>query len=62
MTLPLHYSSSTEFLGIHLGAPQTANLGDGHGAKDQILELRQDYGNFLLGTGEETLIGGNHLR
>ncbi|KAJ6593765.1 hypothetical protein B0H19DRAFT_34004 [Mycena capillaripes] len=53
---------STECLGIHLGGPQTANLGDGNGYVNQTSELRQDYGDSLLGTCLESLIGGNHLR
>ena len=39
--------SSTECLGIHLGDPQTANLGDGNGNVAQTMELR-----------EKLLIGG----
>jgi len=53
---------STECLGIHLGGPQTANLGDGNGYVNQTSELRQDYGDSVLGTCLESLIGGNHLR
>ncbi|KAJ7209525.1 hypothetical protein GGX14DRAFT_630547 [Mycena pura] len=53
---------STECLGIHLGGPQTANLGDGNGFLNQTVELRQDYGNADVGTCLESLIGGNHLR
>jgi len=52
----------TECLGIHLGGPQAANLGDGNGWVNQTLELRQDYGNSALGTCLESLEGGNHLR
>ncbi|KAF7362012.1 Secreted protein [Mycena venus] len=54
--------SSTECLGIHLGGPQSANLGDGNGYVNQTSELRQDYGDAELGTCLESLIGGNHLR
>ena len=54
--------SSTEFLGLHLGAPQTADLGDGRGWAPQVLELRQDFGDFIIGTGLESLVGGNHFR
>lgn len=54
--------SSTECLGIHLGAPQSANLGDGNGFVNQTVELREDFGDPILGTCEESLIGGNHLR
>ncbi|KAF8894914.1 hypothetical protein CPB84DRAFT_1782625 [Gymnopilus junonius] len=53
---------STECLGIHLGAPQSANLGDGNGFVNQTVELRQDFGDPDLGTCLESLIGGNHLR
>ncbi|EJU02566.1 hypothetical protein DACRYDRAFT_94372 [Dacryopinax primogenitus] len=51
---------STECLGIHLGDPQQANLGDGNGAVDQLVEYRENYN--LGGTCLESLIGGNHLR
>jgi len=53
---------STECLGIHLGGPQSANLGDGNGYVNQTVELREDYGDPELGTCLESLIGGNHLR
>jgi hypothetical protein len=53
---------SFECLGLHLGGPQSANLGDGNGYVNQTTELRQDYGDALLGTCLESLIGGNHLR
>ncbi|KAF8197945.1 hypothetical protein BJ912DRAFT_952626 [Pholiota molesta] len=53
---------STECLGIHLGGPQSANLGDGNGFVNQTVELRQDYGNADVGTCLESLIGGNHFR
>ncbi|KAJ4495277.1 hypothetical protein C8R41DRAFT_902408 [Lentinula lateritia] len=53
---------STECLGIHIGGPQSANLGDGNGLVNQTVELRQDYGDSVLGTCLESLIGGNHLR
>ncbi|KAI0051849.1 hypothetical protein FA95DRAFT_1554094 [Auriscalpium vulgare] len=53
---------STECLGIHLGDPQSANLGDGNGFVNQTIELRQDYGDVDLGTCLESLIGGNHFR
>jgi len=53
---------STECFGIHLGNPQTANLGDGHGWLNQTIELRQDYGDPNIGTCLESLIGGNHFR
>ncbi|THU91422.1 hypothetical protein K435DRAFT_780730 [Dendrothele bispora CBS 962.96] len=53
---------SEECLGIHLGDPQSANLGDGRGPVNQTIELRQDYGDPDLGTCLESLIGGNHFR
>ncbi|KAI0645387.1 hypothetical protein C8Q79DRAFT_690838 [Trametes meyenii] len=53
---------STECFGIHLGNPFSANLGDGHGAVNQTVELRQDYGDAGVGTCLESLIGGNHFR
>lgn len=53
---------STECLGIHLGDPQSANLGDGNGWVNQTVELRQDYGDSDVGTCLESLIGGNHFR
>ncbi|KAL5524115.1 hypothetical protein ACEPAG_8288 [Sanghuangporus baumii] len=53
---------SNECLDIHLGDPQTANLGDGNGWVNQTTELRQDFGNSELGTCLESLTGGNHLR
>ncbi|GJJ14089.1 hypothetical protein Clacol_008346 [Clathrus columnatus] len=53
---------STECLDQHLGGPQTANLGDGNGFTNQTAEIREDFGNALLGTCLESLIGGNHFR
>jgi len=53
---------STECLGIHLGGPQSANLGDGNGFVNQTVEIRQDFGNPTIGTCEESLTGGNHFR
>ncbi|KII92326.1 hypothetical protein PLICRDRAFT_37089 [Plicaturopsis crispa FD-325 SS-3] len=53
---------SEECLDIHLGDPQSANLGDGNGWVNQTIELRQDYGDADLGTCLESLIGGNHFR
>ena len=53
--------SSTECFGIHLGDPQSANLGDGNGAVNQTIELRQDFGSASVGTCLESLIGGNHF-
>ena len=37
-------------------------MGDGNGFVNQTVELREDFGDPVLGTCEETLIGGNHLR
>ena len=54
--------SSKECLGLHLGAPQTANLGDGNGSLNQTIEFREDFGNDFLGTCLESLLGGNHFR
>ncbi|KAF8724715.1 hypothetical protein AX14_008651 [Amanita brunnescens Koide BX004] len=53
---------STECFGIHVGNPQTANLGDGNGWVNQSIELRQDYGSAAVGTCLESAIGGNHFR
>ncbi|KAI9448549.1 hypothetical protein H4582DRAFT_2051979 [Lactarius indigo] len=53
---------ATECLGIHIGDPQAANLGDGHGYVNQTIELRQDFGNVPIGSCLESLAGGNHLR
>ncbi|KAH8986298.1 hypothetical protein EDB92DRAFT_1263398 [Lactarius akahatsu] len=53
---------ATECLGIHIGDPQAANLGDGHGYVNQTIELRQDFGNVPVGSCLESLAGGNHLR
>ncbi|KAJ7146188.1 hypothetical protein C8R44DRAFT_863983 [Mycena epipterygia] len=62
----LHYAQaigfSFECLGIHLGDPQSANLGDGNVFVNQTMELRQDYGDDELGTCLESLVGGNHFR
>ncbi|ESK90826.1 secreted protein [Moniliophthora roreri MCA 2997] len=53
---------SKECLGIHLGDPMPANLGDGNGWVNQTIELRQHYGNIVFGTCWESLVGGNHFR
>ncbi|CAK5284783.1 unnamed protein product [Mycena citricolor] len=53
---------SFECLGLHIGTPQTANLGDGNGWVAQTVEYRQDYGNSDVGTCLESLIGGDHFR
>ncbi|KAJ7827890.1 hypothetical protein B0H14DRAFT_3466715 [Mycena olivaceomarginata] len=55
-------STSFECLGIHLGDPQSANLGDGNGWVNQTIELRQDFGDDDIGTCLESLVGGNHFR
>lgn len=53
---------STECFGLHGGGAQSANLGDGNGAVNQTLELREDYDDAGVGTCLESLIGGNHFR
>jgi len=53
---------SMECLGLHIGTPQTANLGDGNGDVDQEMVIRQAYGVPSIGTCWESLIGGNHYR
>jgi hypothetical protein len=53
---------SSECLGLHVGAPQTANLGDGNGDVPQLIELRQAYGVPSIGSCWESLVGGNHFR
>ncbi|KAF8495195.1 hypothetical protein F5888DRAFT_587323 [Russula emetica] len=62
----VHFANALGFgiecFGAHLGAPQTANLGDGNGWVNQTIELRNDYGNPDIGTCWESLVGGNHLR
>ncbi|ORX36806.1 hypothetical protein BD324DRAFT_469705 [Kockovaella imperatae] len=62
----LNYMLSTnlgeECLGQHLGAYQLANLGDGKGDVPQVQELRWNFGNPYVGTCQETLDGGLHLR
>jgi len=62
----MHYANAVGFgmecFGAHLGVPQTANLGDGHGWANQTIELRNDYGNPDVGACWESLAGGNHLR
>lgn len=53
---------STECLDKHGGAPFAANLGDGAGARNQTVEYREAFGDPMLGTCVEELLGGNHLR
>ncbi|SCV72265.1 BQ2448_4959 [Microbotryum intermedium] len=51
-----------QFLSITLGGKQQANLGDGNGFLEQINLLRYNYHDLTLGTLNETLYGGSHLR
>ncbi|KAJ7121269.1 hypothetical protein C8R43DRAFT_900223 [Mycena crocata] len=51
-----------ECLGLHLGNPQTANLGDGRGDVNETEVLRQSFGIPGVGTCLESLSGGNHFR
>jgi hypothetical protein len=53
---------SVECLGMHIGTPQTADLGDGNGQVPQAAVLREAYGVPSLGTCWESLVGGNHFR
>ncbi|EIW74643.1 hypothetical protein CONPUDRAFT_113204 [Coniophora puteana RWD-64-598 SS2] len=53
---------STECLGQHSGDNQAANLGDGHGYLNQTAVIRWDYGDATVGTCEETIEGGDHIR
>jgi hypothetical protein len=53
---------SSECLGLHIGTPQLANLGDGNGNVPQMMVLRQAYGVPSIGTCWESLVGGNHFR
>lgn len=64
MTSVDHPISDRECFGLHGGALQTANLGDGNGWVNQLIELRQDFGiPFILGgTCWESLLGGKHFR
>jgi hypothetical protein len=48
--------------GVHIGNPQTANLGDGNGSLNEIKVIRQDFGDPSAGTCLESVIGGNHFR
>ena len=57
----LHYAYALGF-GAHLGNPRKANLGDGRGWVNQTIELRNDFGNDIIGTCWESLVGGNHFR
>ncbi|SCZ88029.1 BZ3500_MvSof-1268-A1-R1_Chr2-1g04142 [Microbotryum saponariae] len=51
-----------QFLDITLGGKQQADLGDGNGPHNQTNLLRYDYFDLKLGTLNETLMGGSHLR
>ncbi|KAJ6489570.1 hypothetical protein C8R47DRAFT_1124806 [Mycena vitilis] len=68
LTLPgfLQYAQaigfSTECLGLHLGTPQSANLGDGRGDVNETEVLRQSFGIPGVGTCLESATGGNHFR
>jgi hypothetical protein len=53
---------SVECLGMHIGVPQTANLGDGNGDVPQSAVLREAYGVPSIGACWESLVGGNHFR
>ncbi|KAH7920591.1 hypothetical protein BV22DRAFT_1020919 [Leucogyrophana mollusca] len=53
---------STECLGQHSGDNQGANLGDGNGYLNQTAVIRWDYGDATLGTCQETIEGGDHIR
>lgn len=56
------YYSPGSCLGITLGGPQQANLGDGNGYVNQTLEMRFNYYQGDGGSCLESLHGGNHLR
>ncbi|KAJ7347110.1 hypothetical protein DFH08DRAFT_914928 [Mycena albidolilacea] len=51
-----------ECLGLHLGNPQSANLGDGRGDVNETEVLRSSLGIPGVGTCLESLEGGNHFR
>ncbi|KAJ7497747.1 hypothetical protein FB451DRAFT_242509 [Mycena latifolia] len=51
-----------ECLGLHLGDPQSANLGDGRGDVNETKVLRESFGVPGVGTCLESLTGGNHFR
>ncbi|KAF7315821.1 hypothetical protein MIND_00098200 [Mycena indigotica] len=52
-----------ECLGLHIGNPQQANLGDGRGWVNETEVLREDFGvPGSIGTCLESLEGGNHFR
>ena len=62
LTYLLIASSGKECFDTHLGELHTANLGDGRAWGDQIIELRNDYGNPDVGSCWESLVGSNHSR
>ncbi|KDR75129.1 hypothetical protein GALMADRAFT_34737, partial [Galerina marginata CBS 339.88] len=51
-----------ECFGLHSGAAQLANLGDGHGLLGEREVLREYFGIPVLGSCLESLTGGDHLR
>ncbi|KAJ7761099.1 hypothetical protein B0H16DRAFT_559528 [Mycena metata] len=53
---------NVECLGLHLGNPQSANLGDGRGWVNETEVLRESFGIPGVGTCLESLTGGNHFR
>ncbi|KAJ7879105.1 hypothetical protein B0H13DRAFT_2500411 [Mycena leptocephala] len=53
---------NTECLGLHLGDPQSANLGDGRGDVNETEVLRESFGIPGIGTCLESATGGNHFR
>jgi len=53
---------SKECLGLHIGNPQTANLGDGRGQTNELGVRRQDFSESLFGSCIESITGGNHYR
>ncbi|KAJ6594386.1 hypothetical protein B0H19DRAFT_920040 [Mycena capillaripes] len=52
----------TECLGLHIGNPQSANLGDGRGDVNETEVLRESFGIPGVGTCLESATGGNHFR
>jgi len=53
---------NVECLGLHLGNPQSSNLGDGRGWVNETEVLRESFGIPGVGTCLESLTGGNHFR
>ncbi|KAJ7217675.1 hypothetical protein GGX14DRAFT_437736 [Mycena pura] len=51
-----------ECFGLHIGAAQSANLGDGRGQVNETKVLRESFDIPVFGTCLETLTGGNHFR